>query len=108
MSIPSRSTLDEVTFTATELMAFEFPEAQWAVPGMIPEGVTLLAGKPKLGKSWGSLGIGVAVATGGKPLGKVRVERGEVLYLALEDNLRRLQRRLQKLLAGDAPPAGLQ
>ena len=52
MSIPSQSTLDEAPFTAAELMAFEFPEARWAVPGIIPEGVTLLAGKPKQGKSW--------------------------------------------------------
>jgi RecA-family ATPase len=91
MSMPSLSTLGEATFTAAELMAFEFPEARWAVPGIIPEGVTLLAGKPKQGKSWASLGISIAVATGGEALGKVRVERGEVLYLALEDNPRRLQ-----------------
>jgi hypothetical protein len=77
------------------------------VPGIIPEGVTLLAGKPKQGKSWASLGLSIAVATGGEALGKVRVERGEVLYLALEDNPRRLQKRLQKLLVSDAPPAGL-
>lgn len=107
MSGPSYSPLDEVTFTAAELMAFEFPEARWAVPGIIPEGVTLLAGKPKLGKSWASLGIGVAVATGGEAFGKVRVEQGEALYLALEDNRRRLQKRLQKLIVGGAPPAGL-
>jgi hypothetical protein len=106
MSMPSLSTLGEATFTAAELMAFEFPEARWAVPGIIPEGVTLLAGKPKQGKSWASLGISIAVATGGEALGKVRVERGEALYLALEDNPRRLQRRLQKLL-GEPAPAGL-
>jgi hypothetical protein len=107
MSGSSLSTLDEMTITATELMAFKFPEAQWAVPGIIPEGVTLLAGKPKQGKSWASLGISIAVATGGEALGKVRVERGEALYLALEDNPRRLQKRLQKLLVGAGPPAGL-
>ena len=47
------------------------------------------------------------MATGGEALGKVPVERGEVLYLALEDNPRRLQKRLQKLLVGGPAPAGL-
>jgi hypothetical protein len=44
----------------------------------------------KLGKSWMTLGLSVAVATGGDALGTEPVERGEVLCLALEDNRRRL------------------
>ena len=70
------------TFTAADLMALEIPEVRWAVPGIVPEGVTLLAGKPKLGKSWLTLGLGIATATGGVALGTRRVERGECLYLA--------------------------
>jgi hypothetical protein len=59
MTSLSQSPLDEATLTAAELMGCKFPEVQWAVPGIIPEGVTLLAGTPKPGKSWASLGIGV-------------------------------------------------
>ena len=92
------------TFTAADLMALELPEVRWAVPDIVPEGVTILAGKPKLGKSWFTLGLGVATATGGVALGTKRVERGECLYLGLEDNRRRLQKRLDKLLAGDPAP----
>jgi hypothetical protein len=95
------------TFTAAELMVEKLSEPRWAVPGIVPEGVTLFAGKPKLGKSWAALGVCVAVATGGVALSKVRVERGEALYLALEDNRRRLQKRLGKLLPGGSPPGGL-
>lgn len=95
------------TFTAADLMALELPPVQWAVPGVVPEGVTILAGKPKLGKSWLTLGLGVAIAAGGVALGKKRVERGECLYLALEDNRRRLQKRLDKLLQGDSPSEAL-
>jgi len=87
-------------------MALELPEVRWAVPGIVPEGVTLLAGKPKLGKSWLTLDLGVAISTGGVALGTKRAEQGECLYLALEDNRRRLQRRLDKLLSGRAAPAG--
>src|SRR5215218_1452231 len=95
------------TFTAADLMALELPEVRWAVPGIVPEGVTLLAGKPKLGKSWLTLDLGVAISTGRVALGTKRVEQGECLYLALEDNRRRLQTRLHKLLSGAAGPKRL-
>jgi RecA-family ATPase len=87
-------------WTATELMALEFPEPRWAIPGILAEGVTLLAGAPKIGKSWLALNVSASVAAGGKALGRVDVDAGDVLYLALEDNPRRLQDRLRKVLAG--------
>ncbi len=62
----------------------------------------MLVGKPKMGKSWMALDIALAVATGGSVLGE-QTEQGDVLYLALEDNPRRLQDRMAKLLA---PVAG--
>jgi len=68
------------------------------VPGYIAEGCTLLAGRPKLGKSWLLLDIALAVAAGRLCLGEARCEQGNVLYLALEDNERRLQRRIDKIL----------
>lgn len=95
------------TFTAADLMAKELPPVRWIVPGVLPEGVTLLVGKPKLGKSWFALGLCIAVASGGMALGARSVERGEVLYLALEDNERRLQKRISKMLGGDDVPDGL-
>ena len=94
-------------FTAAELLAEDLPPVRWTVPGVLPEGVTLLAGKPKLGKSWLALGLAVAVASGGTALETKRVERGDVLYLGLEDNRRRLQKRLRKILAGRVAPDGL-
>ena len=94
-------------FTATELMAEDLPPVRWVIPEILPEGVTFLAGKVKMGKSWMVLGMGVATATGGVALGTTRVEQGEVLYLALEDNKRRLQARLSKLLPDGTTPPGL-
>lgn len=95
------------TFTAADLMALELPEIQWVVPVVLPSGVTFLAGKVKIGKSWMVLGFSIAVATGGVVLGTMQAERGEVLYLALEDNKRRLKKRLTKLLNGGLAPDGL-
>lgn len=92
-------------WTADELMRVEFPPQRWAVPGVIAEGSNLLAGPPKLGKSWLALNLGVAIASGGLALGKVPVDQGDVLYLALEDTGRRLQDRLRRVLHDDpAPP----
>lgn len=90
-------------FTASDLMKEEIPEMRWVVPDILPEGVTILAGKPKIGKSWLALGLCVATATGGVALGTKRVEQGDALYLALEDSKRRLQYRLRKVLSGEAP-----
>lgn len=95
------------TLTAAELMAMELPPITWIVPDILPEGVTFLAGKPKMGKSWMALGLCVAVASGGVALGTKDVERGEVLYMALEDNHRRLQKRLRIVLRDSPAPEGL-
>ncbi|GAB3915830.1 hypothetical protein GCM10029964_127840 [Kibdelosporangium lantanae] len=80
-AVPDRP---RTTWNAAELMAVSFPEPTWAVPGIIAEGVTLLAGPPKVGKSWLSLGLGLSIAAGLPALGTVAVDPGPVLYLALE------------------------
>jgi hypothetical protein len=94
-------------YTAADLVAMEFPEPKWAVPGYLCEGLNILAGAQKLGKSWLVLGTAIAVASGGRALGTLQVEPGDVLYLALEDTKRRLKDRLLKLLKGDDAPARL-
>ncbi|MBI4491930.1 MAG: AAA family ATPase [Chloroflexi bacterium] len=96
-----------VTFTAADLLSMELPEPKWAVAGVIPEGLTVLGGKPKLGKSWFGLGLGVAVASGGRAVGKIEVAAGDVLVLALEDTKRRLQSRLAQMLGDAAAPSRL-
>jgi hypothetical protein len=94
-------------YTAVELLATDFPEPRFAVPGIFAEGLNLLVGSPKLGKSWLALNVAIAVASGGRALGKVPVELGEVLYLALEDGPRRLKKRLEMVLGADPAPEGL-
>lgn len=84
-----------------------FPPLQYAVPGIIPEGLALLVAPPKAGKSWLVLGVALAAASGGRALGVLQVDRRPVLYLALEDGDRRMQERCRALLADDPIPAGL-
>lgn len=82
---------------AADLLAMDFPPVQYTLPGYVAEGLTILGGRPKLGKSWLTLGACVAVATGGQFLGE-EVDQGDAFYLALEDNQRRLQDRLRTVL----------
>ena len=96
------------TISANVLRTKEFPPLRYAVDGYLAEGVTLLAGKPKIGKSWMALDFAMAVAAGDLALGSVRCRQGPVLYCALEDNHRRLKRRMTQLY-GDVEhwPPGL-
>ena len=95
------------SWTARELLAADFPEPVWAVDGVLVEGVSLLAGPPKAGKSWLAFDICVSVTSGGKALGSIQCEQGEALYLALEDTGRRLKNRLSTILGNSPAPAGL-
>ena len=79
--------------TAADILTTDYPDPVWAIPSMLPTGLTLLAGKPKLGKSWLALQIALSVASGGFALGE-HIEQGPVLYLALEDSARRLKSRM--------------
>lgn len=85
------------TVDAETLLGMEFAPIKYVIPGYVAEGLTLLGGRPKLGKSWLALDFGIAVASGGKSLG-AECEQGDALYLALEDNQRRLQDRLRIVL----------
>lgn len=86
-----------------DLDALTLSPLRYAVAGLVPEGLTILAGPPKLGKSWAVLDLALAVASGGRALGAVEVEQGDVLYLALEDGHRRLQDRCRHLLGRGEP-----
>jgi DNA-binding MarR family transcriptional regulator len=81
-------------FSADQILNTDWPEPVWAVPGLLPAGLCILAGKPKVGKSWLALQIAQAVAAGGVVLGQ-RVKPGPVLYLALEDPPQRLKARMR-------------
>jgi hypothetical protein len=89
--------------TAAALQRMIFPPVSFVLPGLIAEGLTILAGRPKLGKSWLALDVCLGVATGHSILGAIMPVAGDVLYCALEDNRRRLHGRINKLLRAEAP-----
>jgi hypothetical protein len=89
------------------LTAQQFPPLRYAIPGLIPEGFTLLIGAPKIGKSWMVLDLLLAIAAGSRALGRLAAgDPRPVLYLAMEDSDRRMQDRCRQLLREAAiPPA---
>jgi hypothetical protein len=76
-------------FTDAELMNGEIAEPVFIVPGLIPEGLTVISGRPKMGKTSFCMNIADAGARGGYALGSIKCPQHEVLFLALEDNKRR-------------------
>jgi hypothetical protein len=84
--------------TAADLQTLKFAPIKYIVPDLIVEGCVLVAGRPKVCKSWLALDIGIAVAASRYCLGDRKCEEGSVLYLALEDGHRRMQSRMTKLL----------
>jgi hypothetical protein len=85
----------------------EFPPLRYAVPGIVPEGLTVpLARRRSASRGWcstGSLAVAAddGVAVGGIPAPGAR----DVLYMALEDGDRRMQSRCHTLLANPYRPA---
>lgn len=89
-------------------MEMDFPDPKWFVRYLIPEGLTILAGPAKIGKSFLAWNIAAAVASGGKALSALEVpEQRKVLYMVLEDPIVQLQERL-KLICPEGVPENLQ
>ena len=71
-------------------------EQEMIVPNRLPVGLTVLAGRPKVGKSWLLLDAAASIAQGLPVLGVPNVRPGPVNYWALEDNWDRVKARGKK------------
>ena len=88
------------TITAASLMDMQFDPQYELIEGMLAPGLYILAGASKIGKSWLVLQIAHCVSMGLSLWGR-KVQKSEVLYLALEDTERRLQSRLVRICGGE-------
>lgn len=75
------------------LWDMEFGAQLFCIKGLLPQGVCILGGASKIGKSWMVLDWVDKVAKG-EPVWGMETTQGTTLYLCLEDNLQRVQRRL--------------
>ena len=90
------------TIDADALQTISYEPITFLVDDLLPQGLHLLAGAPKIGKSWLALWLCLRVAQG-EPLWNFPTHSCEVLYLCLEDSFQRIQSRLFDLTV-DAPP----
>jgi AAA domain len=77
------------------IMNTEHKPLRWTIPDYVPEGLSILAGRQKLGKTWLAIDFAVAVALGGSAMGSLPCSQGDVLYIDLENGERRIKRRLE-------------
>ena len=95
------------SITAQELASLDIGGCEWFVDDMIPDGLTVLAGPAKIGKSFFAWNIALAVSQGGMALSSIPIETPRnVTYLALEDPLPLLRDRLS-MIAPDGMPSNL-
>ena len=90
------------TINAEDLQNRTYEPTPFLVDELIPEGLHILAGAPKIGKSWLALWLCLCISQG-QPLWNFATTQGEALYLSLEDSFQRIQTRLFDLTE-DAPP----
>ncbi len=98
---PNRPTAFKKIISMADLVNKEFAPIRWVIPGLLPEGLAILSGPPKIGKSWLVMNLCLATAWGGYVFGRFKVDPGSVLLLSLEDNERRLKGRLEICTAGN-------
>lgn len=89
------------TISMTELYQNTYKSRSAIIEGVLYPGTYLLAGAPKIGKSFLVAQLAYHVSTG-KELWGYQVRQGTVLYLALEDDHRRLQERMYRMFGTDS------
>lgn len=86
-----------VTIGADELLEMDLPPVRMVVGDVIPAGLVLLAGDPKVGKSLLVQHLAISVALGEPAWGCFSIEEGDVLYFANEGGKRSFRQRLEKM-----------
>lgn len=91
---------------AEELLDTTYAPSGTLVDGLIGQGIYLLAGAPKVGKSWLVLWLANQVSKG-EPVWELKTEKCSVLYISLEDTPQRIQKRLNDVSGGNPGPIWL-
>ena len=82
-----------ITRSCEEIMTTVYKPIEFVIDGLLTQGLYILAGTPKVGKSWLALDMCLSIAKGESVLGQKTLQ-GTALYLCLEDSYARIQNRL--------------
>jgi DNA primase len=89
-------------------IAFKYPsqEQEFFIEGLLPVGgVSILAGHPKVGKSWMALDFAISIAKQTNILGDLKTKKAGVFLCSFEDSRARLEKRYHKQ-SNETPPDG--
>ena len=89
------------TISMNELFDTQYQSKQPLIDSLLYPGTYIFAGSPKLGKSFLMAQLAYHVSTG-TPFWNYTTRKGTVLYLALEDDYRRLQERLYRMFGTES------
>lgn len=89
--------------TARELENINFPKKDWPIEEILPEGLALLVGKPKVGKSSLALSLAVKISGGEFVFKNYKTKKGRVLYITFEEEPELIQERLKMQDQGFPP-----
>ena len=81
------------TIDGETLMNMDLPMPKFCIKGLLPQGLNILGGAPKIGKSWLVMDLCVRIAKG-ELMWNLETTQGTALYLCLEDTYARIQQRL--------------
>ena len=93
-----------ITRSCEEIMTTVYKPIEFVIDGLLAQGLYILAGAPKVGKSWLALDMCLSIAKGQSVLGQKTLQ-GTALYLCLEDSYVRIQNRLYEIT--DVPTENL-
>lgn len=93
--------------SGTSILETEYPPPTYFVQGMLHQGLTLLAGKMKRGKSYLALNMAIDISFGRNAFQHLGTAKTRVLYISLEDHPPLIQERLRKIQPNLASLPGL-
>ena len=85
-----------ITRSCEEIMTTVYKPIEFVIDELVAQGLYILAGAPKVGKSWLALDMCLSIAKGESVLGQKTLQ-GTALYLCLEDSYVRIQNRLYEI-----------
>lgn len=91
------------TIDADTLLSTPIRKTLFVVDGLIPQGLSVLSGSSKIGKSWLMLWLGIQVARG-QPVWEFETHKSDVLYLCLEDTYTSKLSSAKAMVSGMALP----
>lgn len=94
-------TLQDLIVPMSDLRKKQLQKPLWAIEEILPEGLCVLAGRPKFGKSFLALQMALSVSTGTPFLRQFKTTKGQVLYVILEDSEWGVQDREKAMSIGE-------